>query len=293
MNNVWQKEQSEIYKIRLALRTKLYTVLQSGYDYCQSLLEVWLEINKLEKNHFSQCSSYVEYTEPERFLTMLKSLVGILRCQESLQKHGNEKEESSSNLSTGDLTYNQKDFLGLQLLNKAIHIKSCSTENCTQFNCAKFREVLSHKHSCLTPVCNVCAVLRSKESEAVMQLAMHGMSIQSSHEKSAHAKILSQRLLLLHHGCSCCNRFMCIVPLCVSTVRLFPLIYTFINFSFPHFQNTMANLWQHVSHCTEISCTTPHCQSSKKLLAHYSTCVFPLCAVCSPLRQQLKEIDIN
>lgn len=197
----------------------LYTALQTGYDYSQSLLEVWLEINKHEKALFAQCSSYEEYKDPDKFLSSLKSLVGVLSCKKKIPEKLEERQDDKKETSRGRLNYTQKDFPGLKLLDKAIHIKSCSTENCTRFSCTKFRQVLLHKHSCVTSACNVCAFLKSKESNAVMQFAMHGMSIQTSHEDSTLAKVLSQRLLLLQHGCSCCNRGTCAVPLCVSTER--------------------------------------------------------------------------
>ncbi|ETV96162.1 hypothetical protein H310_10363 [Aphanomyces invadans] len=71
-----------------------------------------------------------------------------------------------------------------------------------------------------------------------------------------------QRLLELRHA-SECKLEKCTQPSC----------------------HEMKPLWAHVLTCRQAdTCSTPHCVSSKYVLAHYQHCAKPNCVVCLPLR---------
>lgn len=84
-------------------------------------------------------------------------------------------------------------------------------------------------------------------------------------------KKMQERLLILHHASRCshpygrcplegnCTEFQCLLL---------------------HFHT-----------CIGTSCTWPHCQSSKKVLAHFASCKDAQCEACRPLRQKILSGD--
>jgi TAZ zinc finger len=124
----------------------------------------------------------------------------------------------------------------------------------------------------------------------------------SSVQSNQHIKTVQQRLLLLHHGSTCIlesnpesktdDRPCCQIQLC----------------------SQMKNVWKHMCACRDqryfieiiknytncrgannivphirYSCSFNHCESSKRIMSHYSQCKFSNCLLCGPLRFQISQ----
>ena len=90
-----------------------------------------------------------------------------------------------------------------------------------------------------------------------------------SESKNQNIRYKQQRLLLLRHASRCQHEAgKCpVTPHCAS----------------------MKQLWEHIAHCKDQSCTVQHCLSSRYVLSHYRRCKDPRCPTCGPVRETIRK----
>ncbi|RHY85219.1 hypothetical protein DYB37_009233 [Aphanomyces astaci] len=161
-----------------------------------------------------------------------------------------------------------------QRLMQLKHACECHADKCAHPACAEMKPLWAHiqtcpeSENCATPHCVSSNTLPENIIRDYHQKVdfMMNDSSQAQHQSILHRQ--QQRLLELRHA-SECKADKCAHPACAE----------------------MKPLWTHVVTCRQAdTCPTPHCVSSKYVLAHYQHCMKPHCVVCLPLRD-VKKAD--